>query len=146
MIAEPDRTDLGLQALISQFVSLTVKKRELKERLQEIEQELDRLNSPIIDGLLDAGIASQTVWSADGVRYTVAPRKQFWARPQLGGMQPLCDAMKAYGAPDLVREQINVMQLTAWVREHREQGLSIPAEVEAQLQITETPEIRVRRA
>jgi hypothetical protein len=36
--------------------------------------------------------------------------------------------------------------MRARARYYREQGLSIPAEVEAQLQITETPEIRVRRA
>jgi hypothetical protein len=135
-----------VQQQLREYAALTIEKRELQEREREIERRLRALNGPLVDALLDAGIEGQRI-SLDGESYSLFPVTQAWARPRDGDMPALCAALKEHGGfiAAAVQESVNLMTLTGWCREHLREGREIPAEIQEHLEISQSPQVQVRR-
>lgn len=101
-----------LKQKVRRFVALEKERRELEARLALIKDEAQPLAEEIGDAFENSGTQRERV---DGL--TVYLAYKTYARPKDGNMQGLCDALRACGMADLVRDNVNINSLSAVVRE-----------------------------
>jgi hypothetical protein len=128
--------------VLKEFLRLTTEKRNLNEKLENIEKSLKELESGVIDHMADEGIQSINI---DG--YSLYIHKQIRAS---------ClntKIMKQY-EHQLVKETVNANTLAAWVREQLEDGEwerddqgspVVPEELREAIKVTEQISARARK-
>ena len=127
---------------IEEYVRLTLKKRELQKQLREHESNLRRMESRVLDDMLQSGVASikipdGTVYIADSVR----------ARLQGDTLRhEAADALRRSDAAFLLQEDFNLNSVSAWCREVLESGAELPPEVTRYFEIVQGPVLRVRKS
>jgi len=126
---------------VRQYIALTSEKREIESRLRAVQDELNILEPAITDAYAEEGLQSLHL---DG--YTAYLQQELWASPLDGDYDRLCDELIGNGLADMVQRRTNTNTLSAWVREHRREGIPIPEGILSTMTITERYRVRVRRA
>jgi hypothetical protein len=98
------------------YAQLTTEKRDLKARLEEVEDELKMLESTLLSYLGQEGYEMVRV-----AGFTFSPKRDPWVRPLEGiTRQRVCDALKESGLGEFVTENYSTRTLTKYVRELEE--------------------------
>jgi len=131
---------------IKKFTQLTEEKKALKQKLRDIQVELDALENQIEEHFVESGVSSMKV----GGR-TVYLRKQLFVSPNaMEGESPedakrrACRALQTSGLGWLVSEGYNSNTLRAVIREMQEDGHEFPLTLTDALKITERYRVGVR--
>lgn len=127
--------------LLRRFAQLSREKGELKDRLSEVEKALEAMQLPLQEYFLSAGMQNTRV---DGM--TLYVRKQTWARLAEGIEMPqACDALKAAGLGEFVREAFNMQTLSSYVRELQRDERELPESLADFISVTDDVSIQARR-
>lgn len=98
------------------FVDLTIEKRELQARLDELKETLKAMQPALLAYLAAANMGGLTV---NG--YLISPRREPWIYPMLGvSRQRVCEALKVAGLGRMVSENYNTRTLTSYIRQLEE--------------------------
>lgn len=101
-----------LQAF-ARFVDLTVEKRALRDRMNEIDEQVKALEPALVGYLGAAGLQSLTVNN-----YLVFPQREPWVYPITGvSRQTVCEALKLAGLGRMVSENYSTQSLTKYVKD-----------------------------
>jgi len=99
------------------YASLTTEKRDLNERLSEVEQELKALEPQLLAYMGEGGYQLVKI-----LGYTISPHREPWVYPRQGiTRDTVCRALKACGLAHYVSENFNTRSLTKYVRDLEEQ-------------------------
>lgn len=94
------------------FVDLTVEKRALRDRMNEIDKQLATLEPALVGYLSAAGLPQFAVKD-----YLLFPQRDPWIYPMTGvSRQMVCEALKISGLGDMVKENYSTQALTAHVK------------------------------
>lgn len=145
-------------AKLKAFLDLNRKKRELQERLDEVQGQLTKLEQELLSEFEQAGVEKLTV---DGA--TVYIHTQLWAGVAKSGdvateedKRRAMEALRASGLDDYVYETFNTNSLSAYVREQLAQAPleirmdparwheALPEPLHGAITITERQSLRVR--
>lgn len=128
-----------LMANVRRYVELTKAKREKNDELGTIQDELSRLEEPILDGLASAGVQKLTL---DGM--TVYKQREFQARLREGvNKAEAFESFKAAGHGDLLA--LSWQTLRALVAEMAEEGEPLPKGVAEYVDVGEVWRLRGRK-
>lgn len=108
-----------MTATTRDYVSLTVQKRELDAASRKLAEQIEAIETELLDRWVEEGKSSETV---DG--YTVYLNVRQWARPKGGDRQAVVRALEALGMADMVT--YNTQTLSGWYRERAEAGEEVP--------------------
>jgi len=117
-IAAPNtpRLDSAEYRAFTRFIALTVEKRQLNDRLKEIEPELRTLEPLLLGYLGEGGYQAVTV---EG--YHLAPHREPWVYPARDVTRgEVCQALVACGWERFVKVNFSTRSLTAHVRQLEE--------------------------
>lgn len=114
----------------------------VKEELAKLVEQRDDLERQLLSEFEEDGISSVKVNGR-----TVYLHRQMWARPIDGaaGRPAVVRACRDLGLVEFVKEDINVNQISGYVREQEKLGNELPKELADTLTITEDFGVRVRR-
>ncbi|HPH11488.1 MAG TPA: hypothetical protein PKW59_11525 [Thermotogota bacterium] len=127
--------------LLKSFIDLNNQKKGLNEELDRVKTNIDELEEKILEEFAEAGISSI---KAFGANVFIAP--QLFVSPKDGDRPRLIAALKNTGLNEFVQENFNTNTLKAYVKEQRNNGFELPQELEDAMKITETFELRIRKA
>ena len=130
---------------LRKFATLTAKKRNAKNILEEVDAELTQLQEEILEEMGQEGVSQARVDTDEG-RFTLFPVRQLWAKAHDGNYDKACRFLKKIGLGDLVEKRFNTNRLSAVVREWDAQEVSLPKNIEKYIDIAETYKIGVRKA
>lgn len=133
---------------VSRFVSLEHEKRDLEERLEEIKQEMNRLQETILERWSDVGQKAAKIRG-----YTVYVASDFWCTKRPGvDTEEVCRRLEAVGLGNLVSPSYSAQSLKAWVRERlaevpegSDPSQFVPDEIAEVLQWGENIRLRMRK-
>lgn len=98
------------------FVDLTVEKRALRARMDEIDAQLKALEPALIGYLSAAGLARFAIRD-----YLIYPHREPWVYPITGvSRQMVCEALKMSGLGRMVSENYSTQSLTKYVKDLEE--------------------------
>lgn len=134
---------------VKRFVSLVKQKRTLEEALKRVNDELNPLSEKLAEEFIETGTQSEKV---DG--YTAYMSYRTWASPVDGDYPRLCEALKAHGYADIVKETVSVQTLSALVtekiqeaiRQDQDEDTIFPPEIMQALKITHVGQLRARKS
>lgn len=139
---------MGLEtAQLKKFVELRNRHKELKAELDAIENEIDLIESPLIEHMVAEGVPRLSIGS-----HTIYVRTDTWAGVDRKDGEATDDAYEransalvASGHESLIKSRFLPQSLTAVVREMRNSGEEFPAEWQGAIRITDKKSLRVRR-
>jgi len=138
------------EALCTEFAQLAEEKRLAKDSLEDVSVQCADLEKELLARFQSGGLTKIGVLVGQGRSMTVSLRRELWAsRPHGVEPQPLCDALKAAGLSDLVRESYQSNTLSSWMREleRDENDMPIlPPELEGVLVPVEKFSVRALRS
>ncbi len=129
----------SMVALLQEFVNMDKQKRELDTDLKQIKKRLEELEPVLLDQLAQAGIQNMKI---DGV--TVYILRQLWAQA-LASNEEICEALRAAGLQDYVKEGYNSQSISAYFRELEKQDEPLPSELAGKIGTTEKFSLRTRK-
>jgi len=135
---------------IKTYVDLADGIKELEARVKGWKSDKAKIEKRILENFSETGISSIKI---DGS--TVYLHRQLWAgtdrhededdeseEPKIRAIA----ALRAAGCEDLIKENFNVMTLSAFVRELDQNKEELPAEFEGAIKVAEVYSARVRRS
>lgn len=122
---------------VKKFIALTRLKRGYKEELRDIQKDIDRLETTILDWLLQEGLTSLTV-----DKMTVFPRTVIHLERKEGA-DPIA-VLTAAGMLDCLTA--GVQRLTALAREARDGEVALPPAIAECYEVVERAKLSARRA
>lgn len=125
-------------AKIAHYIELTEMKREAEAKAKSFIPVIAALETELIDAFAAAGVDSMHLNGR-----CIYIHSQLWARPKDGDRPRACEALKRAGLGEFVKEDFNVMTLSAWARELTEAGEPIPGELSEALEIKDAYSLRV---
>jgi hypothetical protein len=106
-------------ARFSRFAALCEKRRQLKEELEEIEKQMDRLQAPLRSFFM-ANPQFEEGLRISGV--TIFVKREIWVRPKMtSSRQGVCDALRTGGLGHYVHDDFSTSGLSKHVRELEKQ-------------------------
>lgn len=100
----------------ARFVDLTVEKRALRNRMNEIDKQLSTLEPALVGYLGAAGLPEFAVKG-----YLLYPQREPWIYPATGiSRQMVCEALKISGLARMVSENYSTQSLTRYVKDLEE--------------------------
>lgn len=122
---------------LRRYVELDQAKKDCKAKIREIDREMESLEGPILDEMVDAEVD----------RVSIAG-KTFYPRPTVvatvHNKQAAVEALKKAGLTEYVGESFNNNSLSAYVRECVAEGRELPEEFEGVIEPYETTKIGLR--
>lgn len=95
------------------FVDLTVEKRALRDRMNEIDKQLATLEPALVGYLSATGVPQFSVKD-----YLLFPQREPWIYPAIGiSRQMVCEALKISGLGRMVTENYSTQSLTRYVKD-----------------------------
>jgi len=134
-------TVMTTEEKVARFVALEKRKRDLDRELREVKGELATLEVDLLDWFERNGVKNMGVQGM-----LVYVHQQLWAAPADGDYERACLALRAAGLDDFVREQFNIHQVSAWVRERAKAGEELPPSFTGNIDVREQFTLRARRA
>jgi len=135
---------------IKTYVGLADDIKALEKKVKDLTASKGKIESRILENFSENGISSIKI---DGS--TVYLHRQLWAgtdrhededdeseEPKIRAIA----ALRAAGCEDLIKENFNVMTLSAFVRELDQNKEELPAEFEGAIKVAEVFSARVRRS
>lgn len=100
------------------FIDLTIEKRELQTRLDELKETIKAMQPALLAYLAAANIPAITLNN-----YTLSPRREPWIYPMHGvSRQRVCEALKVAGLGAMVTENYNTRRLTTYIQQLEERA------------------------
>ena len=135
--------------LVHRYVELVKRKREIEAELRAVKTELGegegigpgKMEKQALDWMVQNGMESARV---PGM--TVSVNRQLWAFAKDKDRESACEALRAAGLGDMVKENFNMLTLSAWVREQDEAGEPLPAAFAGRIEVAEVFRLGARRA
>jgi hypothetical protein len=124
------RTDL-----FKRYAELADQKDDLKLKLSQTQQEMDRLENVLINEMIDNDMDKASVGGRSFSPYT-----QIWAKVR--DKSKLGEALRETGHGDLVSESVNHQSLSALVREFYDSENGLPEAWRNVIEPNEVPKIR----
>ena len=128
------------------FGDLLTRKRNLEKQVRELSGEMEALQRPLQEQMINEGLDSLPINLPDGGKMTLYLHRQMWARAKEGDRGAVVAALKMAGLEDLVKEDVNLSTLSCWVRETLAGGDSLPPTVNDTLDVEMVTQIRGRRS
>lgn len=126
---------------LARFVALEKERRELEERLAELQHESAAVAARLLDEWADRGQQNAKV---DGMTVYVA--MDFYCSKRTQFTTPeVCEILTRNGLDYLVGPAYNASSLKSWVKEQLTEGTPLPEELAAAIQYDEIPRLRTRR-
>lgn len=125
------------------YVILAEMKKNCENDMEKIKEEMDVIETKLLDNFTKAGIQSVNVDN-----HTLYVHRQLWASAANGSAQ-LIAALQAEGYGELVEPKVNSQSLSALVREFKRdaEGMPIlPGSMKEAVMVTEKYGVRVRKA
>jgi len=108
------------------FVDLTVEKRELSARLDELNAQLKAMQPALLSYL---SASNMRAWSIDN--FTVSPRREPWVYPITGvSKQQVCETLKLAGLGGMVKESYHHESLKSYFNQLEARAQLIAPEIE----------------
>lgn len=130
--------------VLSEYERKTLEKRDLEARVRDLNRELEELEPRALDYLINAGLTNVKLASGS----TVYLDKTIWASlvdDEGGTKEGAHRALKRANLGYLVKSNVNVQSLSAYVRERLKEGLPLFPSIQPWINVTEKPAVRVRR-
>lgn len=109
----PSLTETPEYQAALRFVDLTVEKRALRDRMNEIDEQLKTLEPALVGYLSAAGMPQFAVNN-----YLLYPQREPWIYPATGvSRQMVCEALKISGLARMVSENYSTQSLTRYVKD-----------------------------
>lgn len=99
--------------LVNEFIELDEQRKKKEADVESIKDRLKELEPQIMERFENAGM--QSMKSKQGT--TLYIRRELWAGAAEGAEVLLLERLKAIGLGDMVKEKVNTMTLSAYVRE-----------------------------
>lgn len=135
-----DKKDMTNDEKINTYIELEKRKKKLQSELNKVKKKLNKLEGDLLEYFEETGTSSI---NRNGI--TLYLHSQLWANPINGDYERACKALKDAGLDDYVRERFNTHQVSAFVREIKEQGEDLPEQLEENLNIHERFSLRSRK-
>jgi len=98
---------------LRRYADLTIEKRELKARLDELSATLKAMEPALLAYLTAAGVKSITIPG-----FTIFTQRDPWIRPMTGVTRlQVCEALKIAGLGRMVKENYSTESLTSYLRQ-----------------------------
>lgn len=130
--------------LIRNFVQLKKQRAELQDELKELDDMLKTLEEQVSDELINEGVRNIRITDEDGQQHTVYYARTLWASSG-GDMEQACAALKQANLGEFVREQFNVQQVSAYIREQEKLGEPLPPEVAEHIKVREVFSVKITK-
>tara|TARA_R100000951_G_scaffold39885_1_gene33663 strand:- start:192 stop:677 length:486 start_codon:yes stop_codon:yes gene_type:complete len=131
-------------SLARTFAALMATKKELEERVSQINSELKGLEQPLLTNMINEGVDSLPVTHELG-KSTIYVHSQIWAKAK-SSKEDACEALKSVGLHEFVKEGFNTSTVSAYVREELKEGNELPQAVKDAFKVDESVSLRARRA
>lgn len=144
--ATASRADLNMD-LMHRMATLQIQKKAKDAALKEVTREIAAIQDQCLSEMAAAGVERLPMITADGT-ITLYVHSQMWARPIGGaeGRPAVCEALRAEGLDEFVKEDFNVQQLSGYARELDRNGDAIPTRLSAVLDVSTVVGIRARNS
>jgi hypothetical protein len=124
--------------LMREFADLNQEKRQLEARLQHIKARQEALTGPILEYFIAVGQTRATIHGE-----TLYTAQETWAKAAPGQQDRLRRWLQRHGLRDFILPaRANTSSLSAWVREHRRDGLALPPSLVPLLEITDLVKLK----
>lgn len=127
--------------LLSRFVELTEKKRDIEQSLDETKKELAEMEQVILEQFSEANTSSVKI--ANGT--TIFLHRQMWASALDGNHDAVCSALRDLGYNDMIKTSVNSQALSSLIRDLERED-SIPDILKQVIKLTEKFSVRTRKA
>lgn len=130
--------------VLTEYAEKTLKKRELEAQVKTLNTELEELEKRSLAALIDMGLTNVKLASGD----TVYLDKTIWASlidDENGTKDGAHMALKRAKLGYLVKNNVNVQTLSAYVRERLNDGKELFPSIVPWINVTEKPAVRVRK-
>jgi len=131
--------------VMRQMANLYIKKRDEEAALKETKAAIAGLQEVCLSELAMAGVERLPLTTESG-SITLYIHSQMWARPIGGseGRAAVVDALNSEGMEGFVKTDVNLNQISGFVRECNRSGVELPERLRAVLDLSTTTELRAR--
>jgi NAD(P)H-dependent flavin oxidoreductase YrpB (nitropropane dioxygenase family) len=130
------------QTLVKEFILAKDLATKAEEQAKEYRARAEELEAKLLAEFTEDGL--QNFKTAEGV--TVYLKRNYRVGAQGGDAAALCEALKAGGYGDIVKENVNNRTLLGWALEYLKAGVPIPPEVAPYLKVIEDWSVNVSRS
>ena len=131
-------------SVLAEYAKKTIEKRDLEGKVKQLNTELEELEQRALDELINLGLSNVKLASGE----TVFLDKTIWASlvdDEAGTKARAHQALKRAKLGYLVKNNVNVQTLSAYVRERMNDGMELFPSIAPWIKVTEKPSVRVRR-
>lgn len=137
------------EPLTLQFAELEIRRRQLEEQLKSIKRQSDAVELRLLDQMAETGVTSCRVRvDVDGVEcsLTLYLKREFFCNKK-SEVDPdyFCEVLKRNGLGYLVKDGYSGASLKSKLAEWRNEGVEIPEELSALMNIHEPYVLRTRK-
>jgi len=126
---------------LKEFIKLSKEKKDLKCRLNRIDEELEKLEESLLEDFQNIGLSKITLDNS-----TVYIKKRLFVSPKDGNREAVLEALRESELTEFIQENFNTNTLTAYVREQFESGFKLSQSLEESLKVSEKFTLNVIKA
>ena len=130
-----------LSELVADFIEAHKAKKALEAKAKQFIERLNELEPIILEKMAEEGVDSMKMMGSN-----VHIKERVWAKIVAESREEAVQAVKEAGFADLVKEDFNLNQLSAFVSEYYKEGRDLPPEFAGKIEANPTYSLGVTKA